>query len=312
MSASDTSEERPKAVKSPITGSLCARSVKCYPAAQIVEKFRLTFDYDVSSLFQGVRDLKLFVCPDTGYQFFFPRVEGNGDFYAHLQSRPTYYMDWKWEHAEALGYIQDGDAVLEVGSGAGGFLAGLGERRRVRACGLELNPSGIAAAKARGVQVVGEPVQRHAESHAGAYDVVCSYQVLEHVYDVRDFLGASVACLKPGGRLIVSVPDNDSFVGALDPVSDCPPHHVGRYTAASLEKVGQVFGLKKLAVAREPLQSYHYSAVETLLVRRLFGENRYVRKLCVWLGGMRLIRKVMATCGPWMNGHTLFMVFVKA
>jgi 2-polyprenyl-3-methyl-5-hydroxy-6-metoxy-1,4-benzoquinol methylase len=311
MSQVETYEKETIMVKSPVTGRICNHPVRWYKTDEIVKKYRDGYGYDVSDFFKGVKKIGLYVCPDTGYQFFFPKIEGNGDFYSCMQKKPTYYMDWKWEHEEAMQYIVKGDAVLEIGSGAGGFLSGLAKQRQVHACGLELNPSAIESASARGVRVINESLTQHASDHIGVYDVVCTFQVLEHVYDISGFINAAVACLKQGGRFIVSVPDNDSFVGTLDPISDCPPHHVGRYTMASLEKIGEFFGLKKWSAIKEPLQKYHYSAVELVLIRRLFGENRYIRKLCTTLGGYWLVRKMVVTCGAWMNGHTLFMVFVK-
>lgn len=52
----------------------------------------------------------------------------------------------------------------------------------------------------------------HAAAHAGAYDVVCSFQVREHGANPAGFLTACMACLKPDGTRILSTPNASSFV----------------------------------------------------------------------------------------------------
>lgn len=59
------------------------------------------------------------------------------------------------------------------------------------------------------------------------YDFVCNFQVLEHVPDAYDFIKIMVDKLKPGGHLLITVPNSDSKYyterfGALD----YPPHHM--------------------------------------------------------------------------------------
>jgi SAM-dependent methyltransferase len=220
-------------------------------------------------------------------------------------------MDWKWEHEQVLDYISDDNNILEIGSGAGGFLKGIKNHRKVNATGLEVNSSAINAAILQGIRLINEDLNQHAISHCGYYDVVCAFQVMEHIYDVKGFLIAAIKCLKPDGYLVISVPNNESFVGLLDPFSDRPPHHAGRYSAATLEKIAEIFGLKKISLTKEPLQKYHYSSVELALSRALFGKNRYIYKICTMLGGNRLVKKMVNTSRLWMNGHTLFAVFVK-
>lgn len=298
-------------VYSPVTGMICDKPIKTYYASEIIAYYIKTLKFDVSYLFKGKDKLGLYICPETGYTFFFPGIEGDDEFYSIKKPNSESYMDWKWEHEEALSFIEDGNRVLEVGSGAGGFLQGLSNRRHIVASGLEINPSAIAVAKIRGVMIVNESFYFHANCSDGIYDVVCAFQVLEHIQNVSNFMNSAKKCLKPGGHLIISVPDNESFVGALDPFSDRPPYHVGRYTTSSLEKIGSYFGFKKCYLNKEPLQEYHFTAVEKVVKRKLFGENHYFQKFCTSIGGNWLIRNMVSTCSVWMNGHTIIMVFIK-
>lgn len=51
---------------------------------------------------------------------------------------------------------------------------------------------------------------------------------MEHISDVASFIKACILLTKPGGYIILSVPNNDAFVGAQELPLNMPPHHVGR------------------------------------------------------------------------------------
>lgn len=298
-------------VSSPLTGNL-SKKIGSYNVSEIVEHYQKKMKFDTSYLFNGVDELGLYCCPDTGYIFFYPGIEGDATFYAQRKKDAASYMDWKWEHNEAISFITDNDIVLEIGSGAGGFLLGLKEQRKTNACGLELNPAGIEAARKRGIVILDELLQDHAIKHTGYYDVACSFQVLEHIQDVKDFMLSSSKCLKSGGKLIISVPDNESFVGDLNAYSNMPPYHVGRYTIDSLKKIGILFGFKVLYTAKEPLQKYHYQSVESIIFDKMFENSKMIGKLISKAGGRKIIRKMVNISGKWMNGHSLFIVLQKS
>ena len=70
-------------------------------------------------------------------------------------------------------------------------------------------------------------IEDHADQRPGHYDAVTSFQVLEHVTEPASFLRACVKALRPGGRLLLGVPNNDSFLGLLeDNWLNMPPHHM--------------------------------------------------------------------------------------
>lgn len=302
--------EIPAKIQSPVTGT-DSILVKRFPVCEIIQYYKKNLHYNVDYLFKGYDEIGLYKCPDTGYLFFYPGVEGDGDFYSQKKKDALSYMDWKWEFEEALRFIGDDMKLLEVGSGAGGFLMGLKNRKKTEACGLELNPAAIASANERGIVIINEMLAQHVNSYTNYYDIVCAYQVLEHIADVKDFMESSYKCLNSSGKLIISVPDNDSFVGELKAFSNMPPYHVGRYTFDSLEKMGTKFGFKMIYKSKEPLQKYHYTSVESVISNKLFGENKYFRRIMFFAGGNWLIKKIVKSSAKWMNGHSIFMVFSK-
>jgi 2-polyprenyl-3-methyl-5-hydroxy-6-metoxy-1,4-benzoquinol methylase len=92
---------------------------------------------------------------------------------------------------------------------------------------LEFNDEGIKKAKSAGLNVIKESIEVHAVENEAKYDVVTSFQVLEHIGDSRNFIEASLKGVKPGGKLVISVPSYDSLVSVqLNNTLNLPPHHI--------------------------------------------------------------------------------------
>jgi SAM-dependent methyltransferase len=74
----------------------------------------------------------------------------------------------------------------------------------------------------------------------GKYDLIAILDVLEHVEADELALGSMARKLKPGGRILVTVPAHPWMWSAHDVVN----HHQRRYTKRSLEEVIARAGLK--------------------------------------------------------------------
>ena len=138
------------------------------------------------------------------------------------------------------------ERFLEVGCGAGDLLAEL-ERRGYGGTGIDLSPEAVAAARLR--LVTGRvTVQQHAvEEIGGEFDVVIASEVLEHHRDDLSFLRTLCDRLKPGGRLVITVPAHMANWGANDDLCG----HVRRYERQELQE-------KLLAAGLEGAQVWSY------------------------------------------------------
>lgn len=92
--------------------------------------------------------------------------------------------------------------LLDVGCGAGDFLA-VAREEGFEVTGLDPSlPAARMAMKDHDIKVTTMSI----EEFDGAFDVVTSFGVLEHVTDPKSFLFHSVRLLKPGGLLWVYTP----------------------------------------------------------------------------------------------------------
>jgi SAM-dependent methyltransferase len=133
-----------------------------------------------------------------------------------------------------------GDArILEIGCGTGHNLEMLSRFGRVD--GIEIDEAARAIASSRlGYLVKDSPLPELPGIKDRAYDLVAILDVLEHVEQDREALASIARKLKPGGKLLITVPAFPWMWSAHDEVN----HHKRRYTRSALRKVIGDAGLK--------------------------------------------------------------------
>lgn len=107
------------------------------------------------------------------------------------------------------GSLPEGASILDIGAGRGRFLAGLG-RRGYRARGIEPSPHRGDEAAALGLDVEVAGVEQ-AQVPDGSQDAVIAWHVLEHLPDPGGALDLIRGWLRPGGALLLGVPNSASF-----------------------------------------------------------------------------------------------------
>jgi SAM-dependent methyltransferase len=129
--------------------------------------------------------------------------------------------------------------ILEIGCGTGHNLEMLGRFGRVD--GLEVDDAARALASSRlGHPVMAAPLPELSGVEEHAYDMVAILDVLEHIGPDREALESMARRLKPGGRILITVPAHPWMWSAHDVVN----HHKRRYTRATLRAVIEAAGLK--------------------------------------------------------------------
>lgn len=292
----------PDVVKSPLTGADSPLR-QAIPTTPLVEAYRQQFGYDASHCFRDLTEVGLYQCA-SGFWFYYPfSIAADESLYRCLESFDWTYKPDKWEYQAALPYIDAGDRVLDVGCGEGWFLSHA-SRRGAYTSGIELNKKAAAVAKDKGIHVHEELLNGHEPETA--YDVITAFQVLEHLVDPMVFIRRCQQLLRPGGRLIIGVPNNDSFL-RLDPdnILNQPPHHMGLWSRASLSALGTMTGLQVESVQTEPLAEPDWYQV--VIEKHYMG--RWQRRLFHRLGFAEIFSRFIRENAHTIAGHTILAVY---
>lgn len=142
------------------------------------------------------------------------------------------------------------ESLLEVGAGFGIFceeVLRLNVFKRVVA--IEPTPDLAATCRNRGLEVINKPIEQVELEDAG-FDVVASFEVVEHLFSPGDFVRQCGRCLRPGGLLIVTCPNAKGFdIATLGTLSDAvDTEHLNYFHPASISHLVASNGFEVLEV----------------------------------------------------------------
>lgn len=129
--------------------------------------------------------------------------------------------------------------ILEIGCGCGGNLAMLARFGRVRAMEYD-DYARTAATELSGIAVDSGSLPENIPFDDGQFDLVCLLDVLEHIADDGAALARAGQLVRPGGRLLVTLP----AYAWLWSAHDSAHHHHRRYTAGMLRRLAAAAGLQ--------------------------------------------------------------------
>ena len=137
--------------------------------------------------------------------------------------------------------------LLDVGCGAGMF-----PERAIgkgwNAMGTEFGDEAVRKCRARGIRVWQGPLDP-SDHVPGSFDVITSFEVLEHVEHPREEIMHMAQLLRPGGLVYITTPNFRSFSrtiakGQWNVVSY--PEHLNYFDRRSLDRMLREAGLKKV------------------------------------------------------------------
>ncbi|MEY8689949.1 MAG: class I SAM-dependent methyltransferase [Leptothrix sp. (in: b-proteobacteria)] len=161
--------------------------------------------------------------------------------------------------------------ILEVGCGPGGNLSLLQRFGQVDAVESDLH-SRITAGALSGLPVRDGRLPDELDLGGQRYDLICLFDVLEHIKDDQSALQALSQHLKPGGRLLITVP----AYAWLYSQHDERHHHHRRYTARSLRDTAARAGWSAARVGYFNSLLFPIAAAKRLaerVLRRSLGDD---------------------------------------
>lgn len=309
-------------ILSPLTKQSNTKILRKIDCSFIYDQYK-SLEIDVGRFFANIDEILEVKCLDTNYRFFYPStVSGDGKFYQELQKYPWYYNHWKWEHQQAAELIEHATRVLEIGCGPGEFIKQISKTNFCQCIGLELNEKALKQGQLAGLDIRNDQIHAFADQNANTFDTVCSFHVLEHIADVRPFVSDMIRCLKPGGQLIIAVPNNNSFLSLDTSCLNMPPHHMGLWDQESLTSLERLFSVKIRKIHYEILQDYHKDYYRWVLhkyslglVRNRIGVlSKLLAKFLKLLKSDFLFRyaeKKLAKKYPTLQSYTILVEYIK-
>ena len=254
-------------IQSPISKKFTVRVIESVTNKRILDLYKEDFDIDVTRFFNDVKEVLICKCLESGFLFYYPRkLSGDEKFYDELKRQmPSkynlpYYPPEKWEYGICVDMVKPGDKVYEIGAGNGAFLEKLLKLGITEIYGTELNADSIQLAANRNIKLDYKTIEQKALEVSNEFDVVFTFQVLEHITDVKEFLDASIKIIKPNGKLVIAVPFNNPYLFKNDIFNtlNLPPHHMGLWNKKVFKNLHKYFPIQLEQLIVEPLPSEGY------------------------------------------------------
>lgn len=179
--------------------------------------------------------------------------------------------------------IGTGKRVLDVGC-LGGQITRVIREAHNDVVGIEANPKAADIARARGIDVKVTNVEDGIPFPAASFDAVSAAEIVEHLYDTKNFFLEAARVLRPGGVFVFTTPNLNSIEnrirvargGYLGMVGAYPEDHFGGHV--------RIFNVAKI---HELCSQTGFEVEEVQGIPALETRGR------IWNGSMKLAGKFL-------------------
>ncbi len=162
----------------------------------------------------------------------------------------------RWRiHRDLISRYKQGGAILDVGCSSGAFL-GTMKSASWKLYGIDMEATTAEKARAAtGAEIfVGDSLD--APFPPNSFDVITAFDLLEHVYQPRQFLGKVLEWLKPGGIFFTMLPNIDSWESRIFGSYWYGlelPRHTFHFSPKSLRHVLASLGFQEVLLSTPPI-----------------------------------------------------------
>lgn len=204
--------------------------------------------------------------------------------------------------------------ILEIGCGTGGNLDMLAAFGKVSAFDTEESARVIAARKTGGVHDIrAGHCPDHIPFQGERFDLICMFDVLEHIEEDAETLTAIHSLLTANGRVLVTIPAYEWLYG----VHDRFLHHHRRYSSREIREKIQACGFRLVRLSHFNTLLFPLAAV-VRLKERLLGSTAAAGSHVPPAPVNSLLRNIFTAERTWLKhfnlpfGISLLCVLEKA
>ena len=241
--------------------------------------------------FLSQEEFDIFECKNCGLLFTVPRPDPtvigkyyqSDEYYSHQRNTKGFIPRlYEWVKSfnlrnkvnMAIGDLPQGK-LLDIGCGVGDFLCQV-KNQNWEVMGIEPSEDAKNIAESRlGFRPIA-PTESPALENS-SFDVITLWHVLEHVDDLHFQTSEIVRLLKPGGRLIIALPNFQSF--------DCQyfkdkwaawdvPRHLNHFSSDTLQKMVVSLGFKPIDTKKLIWDAFYISYLSERYANRSFSLMR--------------------------------------
>lgn len=206
-----------------------------------------------------------------------PFIAGDAEFYS-IQAPNTPYPKSKWEYTQTLSKILQLFApsrisVLDIGAGKGYFLRQLLSQGFTPQSLMSTEFSSVGKASIESVGVECQSVDIRDLKTTRKFDVICMFQVLEHMDRLDELFSTLHELSNPGTCLFIAVPYGKriEFNEQFQLLLDNPPNHVSRWSHTSFKVLAEKYNWELSGIELQPAHSMYYDMLTAMI-------DSYLRK----------------------------------
>ena len=249
-----------------------------YVLQELEPERHLKIKKEIERLWEG-QDCRIVRCRDCQFVSVDPFIPGDQPFYSLFYDNPK-FPKWKWEYEHVYQHLKEAvekgqlvkPRILEIGAGTGMFVKRVSEdiTSPDNIVTLEYSDAGKQAIEAMGIKCIQQDVLQLGDEYNASFDVICMYQVLEHINNLDQIFAKLNQLSTPMGLLFIAVPGNNmmTYYEEHDAWIDNAPVHLSRWNRGCFEMIGSRHGWR--------LDSHEYEPTSLLWKLLQFSLYKYV------------------------------------